>query len=111
MILEIYITQVLISLPVLWFLWFLVEEDYKTARRKAIVHSTLFSLVSFIPVIPLIIIVGYSVQMLHDTLQTWMDNDPRLEENKKKPDIIPPSQKKEEKKFKPIDDRFEIIDL
>lgn len=103
-VLKIYIIETVLSFCVLLSLVYRCEKRGGTAHRQAIITTFLISLLSFVPIISLIV----SIIAIKDEVGAWIKNDPTLPENQSK---VKEKKKKKEKKSEPVEDRFGIMDL
>jgi len=106
--LKIYIIETVISFCTVLPLGYRCARRDGAAHRQAVVNAILISFISFIPIICLAIM----LVAIKEEVEAWIQNDPTLPENVQKlKNNPPPKKEKKKKKVKPIDDRFEIMDL
>jgi len=107
--LKIYIIETVISSCTILSLGYRCARRDGAAHRQAVVNTILISFISFIPIVCLAIM----YMAIKEEVEAWIQNDPTLPENvqKLKNNPSPPKKEKKKKKVKPIDDRFEIMDL
>ena len=106
-LLKIYIIQILVTILANPIYSYIDSRKEGKTKRQSIVDTFFFIFISFIPVLPIIATIGFLIGLTIEYTKRWVDNSPELIKEK---NIIVPSPKKE-KKFKPIKDRFDIIDL
>lgn len=88
------------------------EELKDHGKRRAVANFINFSLVCFIPYIIFVMLICFEIGEFMKNINKWIDKDPTSPKNIKDPKFTPPPPKKKKvKKVKPIEDRFEIIDL
>lgn len=88
------------------------KELKKHGKRRAVAMFINSSLICFIPYVIFAALVFFAIQDGFKHIDKWIDKDPTSPKNIKDPKFTPPPPKKKKvKKVKPIEDRFEIIDL
>jgi hypothetical protein len=82
----------------------------KFGKRMSVIESCkVFILCMLIPYIGFVALVYVSFRWLRKETDNWVKSDPTNPKNIADPNFIPPPKK--EKKVKPVEDRFEILDL
>jgi len=78
-------------------------------QRKSIFVAFQVAGLCLIPYLAFCAMIYVAFLTIRDKIGNWMDSDPTSPKNLADPDFVPPPKK--EKKFKPIDNRFDIMDL
>lgn len=81
----------------------------KYGKRVSIIKALEIFMLCFIPYLCFCAMIYVSYLNVKDRLNGWVNQDPTSPKNMADPDFVPPPKK--EKKFKPIKDRFDILDL
>ena len=110
-VIKIWLIQTLITVLVVPIAAYLSLRKEGNAKRESIVYSVKFGLACLIPIVSLILLMIVGGIFLTDSINTWVQNDPELAKNKNKVVVPSPPKKKKQKKFTPINNRSEILDL
>ena len=81
----------------------------KDGKRISIIRSFEIAAICLIPYLAFYAFLYVSYLVIKKRLNSWIKADPTNPKNIADPDFVPPPKK--EKKFKPIKDRFDILDL
>ena len=122
-VLTIYLIQIAITVPFYAIISYVGKRE--KGRRKAIIGGIKGSCIGLIPVITLLGLVVFIIYGIHMASQgwrtslktkykSWINNDPTSPKNLNNPNFQLPEKKKKKKKKKkekPVEDRFEIMDL
>ncbi len=107
-----YIIQVLICMCINSLGMYTIKKDDNSNKRETIIAIVMISILSFIPIFPIIISVMFIGGGILNLIYTWLENEPTYSNNISNhiSNYVPPVSK-EEKKHIPIINRFEILDL
>ena len=107
-ILYLYIIPAVISMAVFCTMEY-TDTRKKSGKRKAQLAATKAGFMCLVPFFPPVGVFIVLCMYFQDKIKKWADADPTDPKNVADPKFNPPPKK--EKKFKPIKDRFEIMDL
>jgi len=104
-----YIITSAISSPVMGIRTYFICIE-KVGKRKSIIEAfKVTGLCAIIPYIGFCAMVYVSYLTIRDGVNEWTNGDPTAPKNVSDPNFTPPPKK--EKKVKPVESRFEIMDL
>ena len=109
-ILLIYGINLLITIPFYTIvLWRDFRED--KGKRAAVMASVGGFIIAFAPGLAIIGVFMCLSFYLSAKIKEWIKNDPTSPTNLNDPDFKLPEKKNKVKKYKPIENRFEVMDL
>ena len=104
-----YIITSAISAPTLGIRTYILGKE-KVGKRKSIITGLeVMGLCLIIPYIGICGVIYLSYDWIRHKAKDWLEQDPTAPENKNNPNFVPPAKKA--KKVKPIESRFDIMDL
>ena len=103
-----YLITTCISASVMPVRAYIMGKD-KHGKRKSIMVAIQIYFLCYLPYIAFVACVYVTFKWSKKSFEDWVNQDPTAPKNINDPDFVPPPKK--EKKFKPIKDRFDILDL